>query len=60
MILYKFVIFVKHLYLYKHMMSNALQSSSLVSKKIIFVLFFNVNTFDPGEARTCRSKCRIM
>ena len=58
MILYKFVIFVKYLYLCKHMMSNALQTS-LVSRKIIFVLFCNVNTFDPGEARICRSKCRM-
>ena len=54
--------FVKYLFLCKvHMMSNAnLQSSSLVSKKIIFVLFCNVNTFDPGEGRICRSKCRTM
>ena len=61
MILYEFVIFVKYLYLCKvHMISNALQSSSLVSKKIVFVLFCNVNTFDLEEARICRSKCRIM
>ena len=45
MIFYKFVIFVKYLYLCKHMMSNALQTF-LVSKEIIFVLFCNVNTFD--------------
>ena len=58
MILYKFVIFVKYLYLCKHMMSNALQTS-LVSKEIILVLFCNVNTFDLGEARICRLKCRM-
>ena len=60
MFFYEFVIFVKYLYLCKHMMSNALQSSSLVSKKIIFVLFCNINTFDSREVRICRSKCRIM
>ena len=46
--LYKFVIFVKYLYLNKYMMSNALQTS-LLSKEIIFVLFCNVNTFDPEK-----------
>ena len=50
MILYEFVILVLSnicIILYKvHMMSNALQSSSVVSKQIIlFVLFCNVKLY---------------